>query len=94
VRSSPRIDSRLLRALPDLDDPKRPIAETRRRLGELAVELDLPRPSYERVRQLVNAQRSLVTRPSRSGALIDLVFYTAPPRRAFAEVLSPESSER
>ena len=94
MQSAPRIDVRLLRALPDLDDPKQPIAETRRRLGELASQLDLPRPSYERIRQLVNAQRSLATRPSRQDALLDLLLYTAPPERAIAALLSPDRAER
>jgi len=88
MKFSPRIDIRLIRALPDLDDPEKPIAETRRRLGDLAFQLDLPRPSYERVRQLVNIQRSMSRpRPARVDALLDLAFYTAPPQRAVAELL-------
>lgn len=88
MKFSPRIDTRLIRALPELDDPEKPIAETRRRLGDLASQLDLPRPSYERVRQLVNLQRSMSgLRPARVDALLDLAFYTAPPQRAVVELL-------
>jgi hypothetical protein len=88
MKFSPRIDMRLIRALPELDDPEKPIAETRRRLGDLAFQLDLPRPSYERFRQLVNLQRSMSgLRPGRVDALLDLAFYTAPPQRAVTELL-------
>jgi hypothetical protein len=91
VKSSPRIDRRLIRALPALDDPTEPIAETRRRLGALAESLDLPRPSYERVRQLVHANRRV--RPGRTKAelLADLALYTGPPQELIGELLSADT---
>ncbi len=48
--AAPRLDPRLLRAIGLLDDSSLPIAETYRRCREAAAELDIPRPSYERVR--------------------------------------------
>jgi hypothetical protein len=90
MKFSPRVDIRLISALAELDDPKRPIAETRRRLGDVAGQLDLPRPSYERVRQLVNTHRAMSRRPARVDALLDLAFYTAPPQRAIADLFSPD----
>jgi hypothetical protein len=63
VQFAPRIDPRILRALSKLDDPDESIAESRRRLGEVARELGLPRPSYERVRQLVHLHRRSRSRP-------------------------------
>lgn len=49
--AGPRLDQRLLEGLSELDDPDEPIAETYRRLRGLAAEMDVPRPSYERVRR-------------------------------------------
>lgn len=61
---APRISHRLLEALTRLDDPKVPIAETNRRLGAEAARLGLPRPSYQRVRELVHAHRRINRGPS------------------------------
>jgi hypothetical protein len=58
VPAAPRYDVRLVRALRLLDDPKQPIAETCRRLGQVASRLGLPRPSYVHVRRLVHAERA------------------------------------
>ena len=54
---SPRYDLRLLEALRRLDDGKLPMAEVCRRLGAVADELGLMRPSYVHVRRLILAQR-------------------------------------
>ena len=61
---SPRISYRLLEELVRLDDRKVPIAETNRRLGAEAARLGLPRPSYERVRELVHQHRRINRGPS------------------------------
>ena len=57
-RAAPRIDERLLAAIADLDRRDVPIAETNRRVGELATRLGLPRPSYEQVRAVVHEGRN------------------------------------
>jgi len=82
VQFAPRLDPRLLRAVAELDDRRSSIAEVRRRVGAVAVALDLPRPSYETVRQLVHEQR-LRRGPRRSGwePLLELAYNT---RRADA----------
>jgi hypothetical protein len=71
---APRIDPRLRAAVTHLDRPDRPLADTHRRLGEVADALGLPRPSYEQVRTLIHAsrQRADVRRKARHDAL-DLV---------------------
>jgi hypothetical protein len=55
--SAPRYDERLIAALLTLDDESQAIAETCRRLGDIANGLGLPRPSYVHVRRLVRAER-------------------------------------
>ncbi len=55
--AAPRLDPRLLKALGRLDDSSLPIAETYRRCRVAAMELDIPRPSYERVRLHLQAVR-------------------------------------
>jgi hypothetical protein len=57
VESAPRIDRRLVEALAALDDVREPVAEINRRVGALASELGLPRPSYAQVRRLLWADR-------------------------------------
>lgn len=56
---APRISPRLRDLLVRLDDRSVPIAETNRRLGAEAARLGLPRPSYQRVRELVLEFRRL-----------------------------------
>jgi hypothetical protein len=77
--SGPRIDSRLVAALERLDDPSQPIAETCQRLGQVARELRLVRPSYEQVRVLVHEARSRRRRPSTGEVLLDVAFRSRPP---------------
>jgi hypothetical protein len=87
VRSSPRIDRRLVQALAALDDPADPIAETHRRLGVVADSLELPRPNYESVRLLLHGRRRSPGR-SKQDALLDLAFYTRSPTTAMQDLLS------
>lgn len=94
VEFAPRIDPRILRALEALDDPGESIAESRRRLGEVASELGLPRPSYERVRQLVHVHRRSKSRPGYADALLDLAFYTRSPGEALADLVTGEALRR
>src|SRR5262249_51200116 len=69
-RQAPRLDRRLAAAVPHLDDARQPIAETNRRVGELADAIGLPRPSYEQVRLLVRAARERKTRNRQALMLI------------------------
>lgn len=79
TRAAPRIDSRLVAAIERLDDTTVPIAETNRRVGEVADVLDLPKPSYEQVRTLVHQTRRRGLRPGVGHALLDIAFRTRPP---------------
>lgn len=76
---APRIDSRLIAALERLDDRDVPIAETYRRLGRVARELRLFRPSYEQVRRLVHLARRRGRLPSAGDVLLDVAFNLRPP---------------
>jgi hypothetical protein len=57
VESAPRLDPRLVAAISVLYDSRESMGEATRRLGALASELGLPRPSYSQVRRLVIAER-------------------------------------
>jgi hypothetical protein len=54
---APRYDRRLLDAIRRLDDEAVAIAETCRRVGDVADTLGLPRPSYVHLRRIVVAER-------------------------------------
>jgi len=79
TRSSARVDSRLVAALVRIDDPTQAMAETYRRLGLIADELGLPRPSYERIRHLIHAHRRQRLEPGVGEALLDIAFQNRPP---------------
>jgi hypothetical protein len=83
---APRIDSRLVAAIERLDDTTVRIAETNRRLGELADTLGLTRPSYEQVRTIVHDFRRLGPRPGAGQVLLDIAFRVRPPT-AFGDYL-------
>jgi hypothetical protein len=55
--AAPRIDARLIAAIARIDERTRPIAETWRRVGVVADNLELSRPSYEQVRVIVHLIR-------------------------------------
>ena len=55
--AAPRYDQRLLDAIRRVDDDTEPIAETCRRVGDVATELGVPRPSYVHVRRIVRMER-------------------------------------
>jgi hypothetical protein len=84
---APRISPRLLRALDRLDDPRLAIAEINRRLGAEAERLSLPRPSYQRVRELLHRLRSLRRQPTTSRVLVEIAFRARPPE-AFLDHVS------
>jgi hypothetical protein len=82
VTSAPRISRPLLAALARLNDPALPIAEVNRRLGAEAARLGLTRPSYERVRVLLQEARQARRRrrgPTTAQVLVDIAFRLRPP---------------
>ena len=58
VPLAPRIPQRLLDEFERIYDDALPIADIHRELGASAARLGFPRPSYERVRQLVRSRRN------------------------------------
>jgi len=56
--AAPRIDVQLIAAMARIDDRKRPIAETWRRVGVIADHLGLARPSYQQVRTIIHLIRA------------------------------------
>jgi hypothetical protein len=81
VTCAPRIPARLLAALARLDNPALPMAEVNRRLGAEAARLGLTRPSYERIRVLLNDARQARRRrgPTTAQVLVDIAFRLRPP---------------
>jgi hypothetical protein len=57
--AAPRYHPAIRAAVIRLDDENVPIAETARRIGDLAASLGLPRPNYTHVRRLVHQEREL-----------------------------------
>jgi hypothetical protein len=51
VEAAPRYDARILTAVRALDDRGEPMAEIARRVGRVAAELGLPKPSYVHLRR-------------------------------------------
>lgn len=76
---APRIDSRLVAAAERLDRATTPIAETNRRVGQVAEELGLVRPSYEQVRSIINLARRRGRQPTAGDVLLEIAFRTRPP---------------
>jgi hypothetical protein len=84
---APRVDSRLVAAAERLDSPGTPVAETNRRLGLVAAELGLVRPSYEEVRRIVSESRRRGRQPTAGDVLLDIAFRVRPPD-AFLDYLT------
>jgi hypothetical protein len=88
--AAPRLDRRLLDALANVDDPSEPIAETYRRCRKVAADLDIPRPSYERVRiEVHEIRRERERRRNARETLIRVALHQAPVH-ALYDVLEPE----
>ena len=79
VDSAPRLSPRLVGAIARIDDGELSIAEVRRRLGAEADRLGLPRPSYERVRELVHESRRLRARVRTGEVLLDVALRVRSP---------------
>jgi hypothetical protein len=58
VEIAPRYDVRILAAVRTLDDREEPMAEVARRVGHVARELGLPKPSYVHLRRYIRAYRA------------------------------------
>jgi len=78
---APRIDPRLVAVLARIDNPRRPIAETNRRLGRIAAELGLPKPSYQQVRVIVHGLRRRKLDPDIGELLLDFMLRTRSPEQ-------------
>ena len=76
---APRISPKLLEAIVRLDKRTVPIAETSRQVGREAERLGLPRPSYERIRELVHEARRIRRRPTMASVLVDVALRVRPP---------------
>lgn len=76
--AAPRIHPALVTALRRLDRRDRPIAETHRRLGELADLIGLTRPSYEQTRVLVHTLRLRGLDPGAGEVLLTVLLSPAP----------------
>ena len=89
--AAPRLDRRLLEAIARIDDPSEPIAETYRRSREVAAELGIPRPSYERVRLHVHvARRRREQRRRARDTLIAVALHQKPPDALYDILDEPE----
>jgi hypothetical protein len=88
--AAPRIDSRLVAALLRIDDPRRPIAETNRRLGMVAAKLELPKPSYEQVRVVLHALRRGKRDPGVGTLLLDIAFRACSPEQVLDALTDPK----
>jgi hypothetical protein len=58
LESAPRYDDRIHTAIRTLDDRTQPMAEIARRVGWVAAELGLPKPSYVHVRRYIHFYRA------------------------------------
>jgi hypothetical protein len=76
---APRVDTRLVAAAERLDNPGTPIAETNRRVGLVAAELGLVRPSYEEVRRIITASRRRGRQATTADVLLEIAFRSRPP---------------
>ena len=88
TRFAPRLSHRLLDVIERESKRRGPIAEICRCVGAEAERMDLPRPSYEEVRRLVDRYRRFrALNPSTASVVADVVFRVRPPE-AFADHLS------
>jgi hypothetical protein len=77
---APRLSPRLLSAIERIDDGELAIAEVWRRVRAEAATLDVPAPSYERVRSLVREHRRCEQQPTTAAVLAAVALRTLPPR--------------
>jgi hypothetical protein len=87
---APRIDSKLVAALVRLDDRQLPIAEINRRLGLVAADLGLPKPSYEQVRVILHAVRRGKREPGIGSLLLDIAYRGKAPEQLLFAITGPK----
>jgi hypothetical protein len=86
--AGPRLERRFLEGVTRLDDRSVPIAETYRRIRDLAEQLGVPRPSYERVRLHLRAVRSRQDERLRTRDLVlELAYNTRPADAVMRDLL-------
>ena len=83
---APRVERRFLDRAAQLDDRSVPIAETYRRVRDLAEQMGIPRPSYERLRLHLRATRRREEDRTRTRDLVLQLAYNTRP----ANVVVPE----
>jgi hypothetical protein len=76
---APRIPFELLEAIVQLDDRSVSIAEVNRRVGREAHRLGYAKPSYQRVRELVQQSRLIRRGPTTASVLVDVALRARPP---------------
>jgi hypothetical protein len=79
-RCAPRLDARLVVSTANVDDPRRPIADTYRQVALVAEALGLPRPSYESIRRIVHQLRVRKRDPTIGRVLLEINFRRRPPQ--------------
>lgn len=84
--AGPRVERRFLDGAVQLDDRSVPIAETYRRVRDLAEQMGIPRPSYERLRVHLRATRRREEDRTRTRELVFQLAYNTRP----ADVVLPE----
>ena len=86
--AAPRVERRFLKRVAKLDDRSLPMAETHRRARDLAQQMGIPRPSYERVRLHLHAARRRDEEKKRTRDLIiQLAYNTRPANEVVPELL-------
>ena len=90
-RFAPRLPARLFDEIERQSKRRVPIAEINRTVGEKAVAMGLPRPSYERVRVLVHEARRLrrTGPPSVSTIALDVALRARPPEAIIWRTFQP-----
>jgi hypothetical protein len=78
-RSAPRLSAQLVAATANVDDGRRPIAETYRQVAAVAEALGLPRPSYETIRRVTHELRAHKRDPTIGQVLLDINSRRRPP---------------
>jgi hypothetical protein len=85
-RFAPRLSPRLVAAIERLDDGKISYAELRRLVGAEADRLDLPRPSYERVRTLAQDLRTKRAEITTGEVLVDVALRLRTPEAVTQQI--------
>jgi hypothetical protein len=86
-RSAPRLSAQLVAATANVDDGRKPIAETYRQVAAVAEALGLSRPSYESIRRVTHELRARKRDPTIGQVLLDINTRRRPPE-AIVSVLA------